>query len=45
MAKTVSDAAILLEALIARDEQDPATWRIDSDPSHLQYSAFLDESS
>lgn len=42
MAKTVADTAVLLEALVARDEQDPATWRIDYESSNLKYSEFLD---
>ncbi len=30
MAKTVSDAAVLLSAMIGTDEKDPATWRSES---------------
>ncbi|WP_025688355.1 amidase family protein [Paenibacillus zanthoxyli] len=42
MARTVSDAAILLSALVGRDEQDPATWRNESCPTTQDYTAFLD---
>lgn len=41
MAKTVSDAAVLLNALAGRDEHDPATWRNDS--AIQDYTAFLDK--
>ncbi|MRN52440.1 amidase family protein [Paenibacillus monticola] len=41
VARTVSDAAVLLSALVGRDEQDPATWR---NESNIQdYTAFLDK--
>ncbi|AKG33727.1 amidase family protein [Paenibacillus durus] len=42
MARTVSDAAILLNALVGRDEQDPATWRGESCHTEQDYTAFLD---
>lgn len=41
MARTVSDAAILLSALAGRDEHDPATWR--NDHVIQDYTAFLDK--
>ncbi|WP_150273241.1 amidase family protein [Paenibacillus tepidiphilus] len=41
MARTVSDAAVLLGALAGRDEQDPATWR--NDPVLPDYTACLDK--
>ncbi|AIQ11798.1 amidase family protein [Paenibacillus durus] len=42
MARTVSDAAILLSALVGRDEQDPATGRNESCHTKQDYTAFLD---
>lgn len=41
MARTVSDAVVLLNALAGRDEHDPATWRND----HVipDYTPFLDK--
>jgi amidase len=42
MARTVSDAADLLSALVGRDEQDPATWRNEYNVQQ-DYSEFLDE--
>lgn len=44
MAKTVSDAAILLDALVGGDEDDPATIRNENDFSEQKYTSFLDES-
>lgn len=44
MAKTVSDAAILLDALVGQDEQDPATLRNESNLAEQKYTSFLDES-
>jgi amidase len=41
MARTVSDAAVLLSALVGRDERDPATWR--NDHTIQDYTAFLDK--
>lgn len=41
MARTVSDAAVLLSALVGRDEHDPATWR--NDHGIQDYTAFLDK--
>ncbi|WP_019910817.1 amidase family protein [Paenibacillus sp. HW567] len=41
MARTVSDAAALLSALVGRDEHDPATWR--NDHAIQDYTAFLDK--
>lgn len=51
MARTVADAAALLNGLIGRDEQDPATWRDAgsiADPGSgsaamRDYTAYLDE--
>jgi amidase len=40
MARTVTDAAILLGALTGKDESDPATWK--NGPSSVDYTAFLD---
>lgn len=40
MARTVTDAAILLSALAARDEDDPATWR--NGQSRSDYTEFLE---
>ncbi|SFL21301.1 amidase [Paenibacillus sp. 1_12] len=39
MARTVTDAAILLDALTGKDERDPATWRNNESPN---YTDFLD---
>jgi amidase len=41
MARTVTDAAILLGALTGRDESDPATWK--NEHSNMDYTAFLDK--
>ncbi|PWV97360.1 amidase [Paenibacillus cellulosilyticus] len=41
MARTVTDAAILLSVLAGKDEDDPATWR--NTQSSIDYAAFLDE--
>jgi len=41
MARSVTDAAILLSALAGKDEDDPATWR--NEHSGLDYAAFLDK--
>lgn len=42
MARTVTDAALLLEAIVGVDELDPATWASEGrTPEH--YTAFLDE--
>lgn len=41
MARTVTDAAILLGALSGKDESDPATWKYEC--SNMDYTAFLDE--
>lgn len=41
MARTVTDAAILLGALTGKDESDPATWR--NNPSAVDYTTFLDK--
>ncbi len=43
MARTVSDAAVLLGALAGRDEDDPATWRNGNGDDKLDYAAFLDK--
>ncbi|QHW34792.1 amidase [Paenibacillus rhizovicinus] len=43
MARTVADAAFLLNGLIGRDEQDPATCRDRSMAVKRDYSAYLDE--
>ncbi|WP_195573949.1 amidase family protein [Paenibacillus sp. 1001270B_150601_E10] len=40
MARTVEDAAILLQILTRRDEQDPATWR--NEKSDIDYTEYLD---
>lgn len=42
MARTVADAVVLLDALVGRDEQDPATWRGQKGPAEQDYTAFLD---
>ncbi|GGG59432.1 amidase family protein [Paenibacillus radicis (ex Gao et al. 2016)] len=41
MARTVTDAAILLSALVGRDESDPATWK--NEHSNFDYAASLDK--
>lgn len=41
MARTVTDAAILLGALTGKDESDPATWK--NEHSNMDYTAFLDK--
>lgn len=41
MARSVSDAAVLLGALDGRDEEDPATWR--NPGNNMDYTAFLDK--
>ncbi|WP_314591101.1 amidase family protein [Paenibacillus terrigena] len=41
MARTVTDAAILLGALTGKDESDPATWKNES--SNVDYTSFLDK--
>ncbi|WP_219839072.1 amidase family protein [Paenibacillus sp. R14(2021)] len=41
MARTVTDAAILLTALAGKDENDPATWR--NGLANVEYTAFLDK--
>ncbi|OAB43292.1 amidase family protein [Paenibacillus antarcticus] len=41
MARTVTDAAILLGALAGKDERDPATWR--NKHSNVDYTVFLDK--
>ena len=41
MARTVTDAAILLGALMGKDENDPATWK--NEHSKMDYTAFLDK--
>lgn len=39
MARTVTDAAILLSALVGKDDDDPATWR--NEPVHQEYTTYL----
>lgn len=41
MARTVTDAAILLGTLTGKDESDPATWK--NQHSSMDYTAFLDK--
>ncbi|CAN7504938.1 amidase family protein [Paenibacillus sp. LjRoot153] len=41
MARTVTDAAILLGALAGKDESDPATWK--NEHYNLDYTAYLDK--
>jgi amidase len=41
MARSVTDAAILLGALIGKDESDPATWK--HEHLNMDYTAFLDK--
>ncbi|MCE5173483.1 amidase [Paenibacillus profundus] len=41
MARTVTDAAILLGVLTGKDESDPATWK--NECSNVDYTAFLDK--
>lgn len=41
MARTVTDAAILLGALTGRDDSDPATWK--NEHSSMDYTVFLDK--
>ncbi|QGQ99185.1 amidase [Paenibacillus psychroresistens] len=41
MARTVTDAAILLGAMTGKDDGDPATWR--NEHSSINYTAFLDK--
>ncbi|GGH23273.1 amidase family protein [Paenibacillus segetis] len=41
MARTVTDAAILLSALTGRDESDPATWK--NIHANMDYTDFLDK--
>lgn len=41
MARTVTDAAILLGVLMGKDENDPATWK--NEHSKMDYTAFLDK--
>lgn len=41
MARSVTDAAILLSALTGKDESDPATWK--NEHSNMDYTAFLDK--
>ncbi|UNK16105.1 amidase family protein [Paenibacillus sp. N3/727] len=41
MARTVTDAAILLGALTGKDESDPATWK--NEHPNMDYTAFLDK--
>ncbi len=53
MARTVTDAAVLLGALTGRDEEDPATWRNpanngnngnnDNNDNNVDYTAFLNK--
>lgn len=43
MARTVTDAVVLLDALVGRDEHDPATWRGPKGPAEQNYAAFLDK--
>lgn len=43
MARTVSDAAALLSAMVGRDEEDPATWRIDNSHCPEDYTVYLDK--
>ncbi|BBH20522.1 amidase [Paenibacillus baekrokdamisoli] len=40
MARTVTDAAILLGVLTGKDESDPATWK--NNQSKIDYTTFLD---
>lgn len=42
MARTVTDAAILLGAMVGLDERDPATWS-SAGRAHTDYTAFLDK--
>ncbi|AWB46774.1 amidase [Paenibacillus sp. CAA11] len=42
MAKTVADAAVLLNACVGRDEEDPATWRNEGDQRIQDYTVYLD---
>lgn len=41
MARTVTDAVILLGALMGKDESDPATWK--NEHSNMDYTAFLNK--
>lgn len=43
MAKTVTDAAILLGAMVGRDERDPATWRHEDCHVVRDYTQELDQ--
>ncbi|OBR67633.1 amidase [Paenibacillus oryzae] len=44
MARTVTDAAVLLGALTGRDEEDPATWRNPANNGNsLDYTTFLNK--
>lgn len=43
MARTVADAVVMLDALVGRDERDPATWRGEKNPEEQNYAAFLDK--
>ncbi|RCX17716.1 amidase [Fontibacillus phaseoli] len=39
MARTVTDASILLSVLAGRDEEDPASWR--NEPGEIDYTTYL----